>query len=186
MHLLPMSRVPISIVILLLAQTLLVFSQPVTATDGRGGTNDDFKVESIILGNVSQNPSQWVNPDGSVIDYVVKGEPIGIEIGVARRGTGLIGNDVSVLFEIVHPIGYIIDSFAWVESDMRAGTSRLHDVEWTPTVAHSILNTSTNELTGGIILRVSVDYPVDDQNSSTQTRSDGRRSISEYRWVFGR
>ena len=166
MHLLPMSRVPISIVILLLAQTLLVFSQPVTATDGRGGTNDDFKVDSIILGNVSQNPSQWVNPDGSVIDYVVKGEPIGIEIGVARRGTGLIGNDVSVLFEIVHPIGYIIDSFAWVESDMRAGTSRLHDVEWTPTVAHSILNTSTNELTGGIILRVSVDYPVDDQNEN--------------------
>jgi uncharacterized membrane protein len=149
-----------------MAQTLLVFSQPVIATDARGGTNDDFKIESITLGNVSQTPSQWVNPDGSVIDYVVKGEPIGVEIEVARRGTGFLGNDVSVLFEIVHPIGYIIDSFAWVEVDMVPGSSRLHDIEWTPTVAHSILNTSTNELSGGILLRASVDYPIDDQNEN--------------------
>ena len=163
---LAMSRAPIPIVLLLLAQTLLVFSQPVAATDGRGGTNDDFKVDSITLGNSSQYPSQWIDPDGSVIDYVVKGEPINIQIDIMRRGSGLIGDNVSVLFEIVHPIGFTITSFAWVEVDVYPGSSRLHDVQWTPTVAHSILNASTNELTGGITLRASVNYPQDDQNDN--------------------
>ena len=96
-----MSRAPIPIVLLLLAQTLLVFSQSVVATDARGGTNDDVRVESITLGNFSKNPSQWVNPDNSVIDYVAKGEPINIQIEIERRGSGLLGNDVSVMFEIV-------------------------------------------------------------------------------------
>ncbi len=163
---LAMSRTAIPIVLLLLAQTLLVFSQSVVATDGRGGTNDDFKVESITLGNSSQYPSQWINPDGSVIDYVVKGEPINIQIEIKRRGSGLIGDNVSVLFEIVHPIGFVITSFAWAEVDVYPGASRLHDVEWTPTIAHSILNTTLNELTGGIILRASVDFPLDDQNDN--------------------
>ena len=166
MPLLAMSRAPIPIVLLLLAQTLLVFSQSVVATDARGGTNDDVRVESITLGNFSINPSQWVNPDGTVVDYVAKGEPINIQIEIERRGSGLLGNDVSVMFEIVHPIGYVIESYSWVESDLYPGASRLHDVEWTPSVAHSILNTSTNELTGGIILRASVNFPLDDQNDN--------------------
>lgn len=166
MPLLAMSRAPIPIVLLLLAQTLLVFSQSVVATDARGGTNDDVRVESITLGNFSKNPSQWVNPDGTVVDYVAKGEPINIQIEIERRGSGLLGNDVSVMFEIVHPIGYVIESYSWVESDLYPGASRLHDVEWTPSVAHSILNTSTNELTGGIILRASVNFPLDDQNDN--------------------
>ena len=33
-------------------------------------------------------------------------------------------------------------------------------------MAHSILNTSTNELHGGFILRSSVDYPQDDRNEN--------------------
>jgi uncharacterized membrane protein len=161
-----MSRASIPIVLLLLAQTLLVFSQPVVATAGRGGTNDDFKIEAITLGNVSQMPSQWINPGGLVIDYVAKGDPINIQIEIMRRGSGLIGDNVSVLFEIVHPIGFVIASFAWVEVDVYPGAHRNHDVEWNPTIAHSFLNTSTNELTGGIILRASVDYPQDDQNGN--------------------
>ncbi len=163
---LAMSRAPIPIVLLLLVQTLLVFSQPVVATEARGGTNDDFKIESITLGNVSNNPSQWIDPDGSVIDYVVKGEPINIQVDIMRRGSGLLGDDVSVLFEIVHPIGFIISSFSWVETEVYPGAQRSHGVEWTPTVAHSILNTSTNELTGGIILRASVYFPQDNQNDN--------------------
>ena len=91
-----MSRAPIPIVILLLAQTLLVFSQSVVATDARGGTNDDFKIDSITLGNMSKNPSQWVNPDNSVMDYVVKGEPININIKPSDPNTGIVFKRIDI------------------------------------------------------------------------------------------
>ena len=41
-------------------------------------------------------------------------------------------------------------------------------MKWTPTAAHSILNTTTNDLSGGLILRASVTFDDDDRNANDQ------------------
>ncbi len=160
---------PLTIVVLLLMQTLAMnLVVPAEAASGRGGTNDDFTVKSVSLGNASVPADVWVQSDGSLMDYVFIDQTIEITITVQRFGASGIGDEAPVSLEVVHPVGFIMQSFAFTTTPLTGGQSFNQVVEWTPTAAHSILNTTTNDLSGGLILRASVNFADDDRNANDQ------------------
>ena len=74
---------PFTIVMLLVLQTTaLNFVTPAEAASGRGGTNDDFTVKSITIGNASVAADQWVQSDGSVVDYIFVDQTIEVTVAV--------------------------------------------------------------------------------------------------------
>ncbi|MGB1765991.1 MAG: hypothetical protein ACPHJE_01270 [Poseidonia sp.] len=158
---------PFTIVVLLLMQTLAMnLVVPAEAASGRGGTNDDFTVKSISVGNASAPAEQWVQSDGTVVDYIFMNEAIEITVSVQRFGASGIGDASPVSVDIVHPIGFVMESFDFTTSPLTGGQSYNHLIEWTPTAAHSILNTSTNDLTGGLIIRAVANFADDDKNEN--------------------
>jgi uncharacterized membrane protein len=160
---------PFTIVMLLLLQTLAVnFVTPAQAASGRGGTNDDFTVKSISVGNASTPAVQWVQSDGSVMEYIFINRPIEITVAVQRYGQSGIGEDAPVRLDVVHPIGFVMESFNFNTNLLTGGQSYNHILEWTPTAAHSVLNTTTNDLSGGLILRATVTFDDDDKNENDQ------------------
>jgi len=84
---------------------------PAQAASGRGGTNDDFTVKSITIGNASVAADQWVQSDGTVMDYIFVGETIEITVSIQRFGQSGIGEDAPVTLEVVHPIGFVMETF---------------------------------------------------------------------------
>ena len=130
-----------------------------------GGTNDDFTVKTIAIGNSSEPAEQWVQSDGTVMNYIFMEETIEV-ITVQRFGSSGIGKESPVSVDIVHPIGFVMASFDYTTPPLTGGQSNNHNFEWTPTAAHSILNTSTNDLSGGLIIRAVANYASDDRNEN--------------------
>jgi len=160
---------PFTIVMLLLMQTLaLNMVVPAEAASGRGGTNDDFTVKSITVGNASVSANEWIQSDGTVVDYIFLGQTIEITVTVQRFGASGIGDAAPVSVDVVHPVGFVMESFDFTTNPLTGGQSFNQFIEWTPTAAHSILNTSTNDLSGGLIVRASVNFADDDKNSNDQ------------------
>ncbi|MGB0612462.1 MAG: hypothetical protein ACPGMW_07535, partial [Poseidonia sp.] len=160
---------PFTIVLLLLFQTIAVnFVVPAEAASGRGGTNDDYTVKSITVGNSSAPASQWVQSDGTVVDYIFIDQTVEVTISVQRFGGSAIPDEAPVALDIVHPIGFVMESFNFFTNPLTGGQSYNHIVEWTPTAAHSVLNTTTNDLSGGLILRATVNFDDDDKNTNDQ------------------
>lgn len=158
---------PFTIVVLLLMQTVAMnLVVPAEATSGRGGTNDDFTVKTITIGNSSTPAEQWVQSDGTVMDYIFMEDTIEVTITVQRFGTSGIGKASPVSVDIVHPIGFVMESFDYTTPPLTGGQSNNHIFEWTPTAAHSILNTTTNDLSGGLIIRAVANYASDDRNEN--------------------
>ena len=158
---------PFTIVVLLLMQTVAMnLVVPAQATSGRGGTNDDFTVKTIAIGNSSAPAEQWVQSDGTVMNYIFMEETIEVTITVQRFGSSGIGKESPVSVDIVHPIGFVMASFDYTTPPLTGGQSNNHNFEWTPTAAHSILNTSTNDLSGGLIIRAVANYASDDRNEN--------------------
>ena len=150
--------------LLLNSLALVVTAQ---GAEGRGGSKDDFLVNTISVGNVSSPTSMWIQPDGATMPYVFMDESVEISVEVRRLGNAQLGKSAPVTLEVVHPIGYVMQTWSWNTSELIGSIgSDTNSVVWTPDVAHSILNTSTNELHGGLILRASVDYPQDDRNEN--------------------
>ena len=168
--LMPMRRMmPFTIVVLLLMQTLAMnLAVPAQAASGRGGTNDDFTVKSITVGNASVPAQTWVQSDGSVVDYVFMDKTVEVTITVQRFGASGIGDEAPVSLDVVHPVGFVMESFTFTTTPLTGGQSFNQIVKWTPTAAHSILNTTTNDLSGGLILRASVTFDDDDRNANDQ------------------
>ena len=160
---------PFTIVVLLLMQTLAMnMVVPAEAASGRGGTNDDFTVKSIAVGNASVAANEWVQSDGTVVDYIFLEQTVEITVSVQRFGASGIGDAAPVSVDIVHPVGFVMESFDFTTNPLTGGQSFNQFIEWTPTAAHSILNTSTNDLSGGLIIRASVNFADDDKNSNDQ------------------
>ena len=150
--------------LLLNSLALVVTAQ---GASGRGGSKDDFLVNSITIGNLSSPADSWIQPDGAVMPYVFMDETIEITVEVRRLGNAQLGKAAPVTLSVVHPIGYVMQTWSWNTSELLGSIgSDTSSVSWTPDVAHSILNTSTNELHGGLIVRASVDYPQDDRNEN--------------------
>ena len=136
------------------------------AASGRGGPNDDFRVTKITLGNLSDPANEWVQSDQSVVDYLVMGQEIEITVEVQRLGNQFTGRTAMGMIEIVHPIGYVIESYNWTTAELVGQQKSEGSYVWMPKIAHSILNTTTNDLTGGLIVRASVLYSGDNLNEN--------------------
>ena len=158
---------PFTIVVLLLMQTLAMnLVVPAQAASGRGGTNDDFTVKTITVGNATAPADQWVQSDGTVVDYIFMDQPIEVTITVQRFGASGIGDEAPVSVDIVHPVGFVMESFDFTTTPLTGGQSFNKIIEWTPSAAHSILNTTTNDLSGGLIIRAVANFADDDKNEN--------------------
>ena len=159
--------IPMLLIALMLFQTAsILVLDSAEAASGRGGQNDDFFVQKITLGNATDSAETWVQSDQSTIDYLVMGQEIEVNVQVKLGGSSLTGKSAEVLIEIVHPIGYVIESSNFTTPDLLAG--QIHEVSyvWMPMIAHSILDTTTNDLSGGLIVRGSVLFAADDRNEN--------------------
>ena len=155
------------VALFLLSSLSSFYAPPAEAASARGGSKDDFSIYSIVVGNQSVSPEQWVQPDGSVVEYVLQGSQFEVEVTVTRDGqTTSPPKQTEAKLEVVHPIGFVMETFYWVTGDMAGQAKDTKVVQWSPNDAHSILNTTTNELTGGIILRASVNFSQDDRNDN--------------------
>jgi len=155
------------VALFLLSSLSSFYAPPAEAASARGGSKDDFSIYSIVVGNQSVSPEQWVQPDGSVVEYVLQGSQFEVEIKVYRDGQPTSpAKQTEAKLEVVHPIGFVMETFYWVTGDMAGQAKDTKVVQWSPNDAHSILNTTTNELTGGIILRASVNFSQDDRNDN--------------------
>ena len=155
----------VALVALLLLQTMaLGLSNPVHA----GGSNDDFFVSEISIGNSSIMPSTWVQSDGTTVEYVFEQASIEISMSIVRGGTQSIAKTTNATLEIIHPIGFVMETFSWTSGDLTGQQGDTESFVWTPSAAHSILDTTTNDLSGGVILRATVSYPGDDRNDNDQ------------------
>ena len=158
----------ITLVTLLLLQTLALNYVPdAEAASARGGSKDDFSIFSIELGNESLSTERWIQPDGEVTGYILQNDFIEVVVTVFKDGavTGT-QKQTDAKLEIVHPIGFVIETFSWTTDLMPGGGKDENTILWNPQVAHSVLNTTTNELTGGLILRASVNFTNDDRNDN--------------------
>jgi uncharacterized membrane protein len=150
----------------MLMQSMLIVVTPVSAdTEGRGGSSDDFFVSKITVANASA-VNNWIQPSGTILQYIEVGDTVDIEVEVKRGGGALSGTDATVTVEIVHPIGFVVNSTSWPTVSMLGGQTHTDSFSWTATVAHSILNISTNELQGGLIIRATVTNNLDDRNEN--------------------
>ncbi len=103
------------IALMLFQTTSLLVLDSAEATSGRGGDNDDFFVKKITIGNVSDPAFTWVQSDQSTVDYLLMGQEIEVNVQVQLGGNSLTGKSAEVLIEIVHPIGYVIESSNFVK-----------------------------------------------------------------------
>ncbi|MGB0365719.1 MAG: hypothetical protein ACPGJD_06640 [Candidatus Poseidoniaceae archaeon] len=159
--------IPMLLIALMVFQTAsLLVLDSAEAASGRGGPNDDFRVTKITLGNATDSAHMWVQSDQSVVDYLVMGQEIEITVEVQRLGNQFTGRSAMGMIEIVHPIGYVIESYNWTTAELIGQQSAEGRYAWTPMIAHSILNTTTNDLSGGLIVRASVLYSGDDLNDN--------------------
>ncbi len=159
--------IPMLLIALMVFQTAsLLVLDSAEAASGRGGPNDDFRVTKITLGNASDPANEWVQSDQSVIDYLVMGQEIEITVEVQRLGNQFTGRTAMGMIEIVHPIGYVIESYNWTTAELVGQQKSEGSYVWMPMIAHSILNTTTNDLTGGLIVRASVLYSGDTLNDN--------------------
>ena len=139
--------IPLLLVTLLLVQSVLSITvQNAEATMGRGGANDDFSVTEISVNSTSA--SHWIQPDGTALLYVSKGDIVDISVEVKRGGSSLQGSNATVMVEMVHPIGFVMNSTSWPTTPLLGSQSYTDSFQWEASVAHSHLNVSTNELTG--------------------------------------
>ena len=134
------------------------------ATSGRGGSSDDFFVSEISIDSPSTN--QWIQPDGSILVYIAKGDTIDVSVEAKRGGSALQGSTAIVTVEMVHPIGFMMNTTSWETVPMLGGQSYTDSFSWEASIAHSFLDVATNELSGGIIIRASVYNSADDRNDN--------------------
>ncbi len=157
---------PMLLVGILLFQALLVLAvDDVTATSGRGGSSDDYSVNTITIENATA-VREWIQPDGSIVEYIAKGDSVEVSVEVKRGGSALSGSPATVTVDVVHPIGFVMNTTSWETTPLLGGQSYTDSFTWTATVSHSVLDVNTNELSGGIIIRAHVLNTADDRNEN--------------------
>ena len=161
---------PLTLAALMLIQTLtLGIAAPVSATEARGGSNDDWLVSQLTIGNASSSAEVWTQSDGTTVEYLFEGDTIEIEMEIQRGGSSFSGKTSVAMIQIYHPIGYVMDTFTWTSGDLIGGQKDSETFAWTPSAAHSILDTSTNDLSGGLIIRAMLDK---DSNGDDRNEND--------------
>ena len=123
----------------------------------------DFEVTDIELGNNSRQARDWTNPDGSMVEYVMRDELIQINVTFTQVGTsGQPASAVGTL-QIWHPVGVKVAQ--WSTNMTLSGFQSFRaEFYWTPNAAQSYLD-ENGYLQGGIILRGLVDGGLGDGNT---------------------
>ena len=161
---------PLTLVALLLLQTLTMgIAAPASAVEARGGANDDWLVSQLMIGNASTSAEVWTQSDGTTVEYLFEGDSIEVSMEIQRGGSSFSGKSSSAMLQIVHPIGYVMETFTWTSGDLIGGQKASETFVWTPSAAHSILNTTTNDLSGGLIIQAMVDK---DSNGDDRNEND--------------
>ena len=161
---------PLTLVALMLLQTLaLGMSAPASAVDARSITNNDYYVTQITIGNSTNPAAVWTQSNGTTVEYLFEGDTVEIMMEIQRNGQSFEQKPTDAMMQIIHPIGYVMETYSWTSNDLLGGQKDSKTFIWTATTAHSILNTTTNDLSGGLILRAMVDK---DSNGDTINGND--------------
>ena len=161
---------PLTLVALMLLQTLaLGMSAPASAVDARSITNNDYYVTQITIGNSTNPAAVWTQSNGTTVEYLFEGDTVEIMMEIQRNGQSFEQKPTDAMMQIIHPIGYVMETYSWTSNDLLGGQKDSKTFVWTATTAHSILNTTTNDLSGGLILRAMVDK---DSNGDTINGND--------------
>ena len=123
-------------------------------TSGRAAV--DFTVIDVSVGNTTTPAETWDQPDGTSLDYMLRGVRYEVKITFKNAGTGSFARDSIGTLDAVHPIGFVMESWTFnltgQQGSMQGGQQRQMIVEWTPEAAHSILD-DDGHLHGGVIFR---------------------------------
>ncbi|MEE3083588.1 MAG: hypothetical protein VX320_05855 [Candidatus Thermoplasmatota archaeon] len=136
------------------------------STSGRAST--DYMVLDITAGNVTSPAETWNQSTGGVQDYLLRGQMYAVEVTFKNIGDQVSTWDSFGKLEIVHPIGYVMDTWVYNftgSEQIAAGQAKTFTVEWIPDSAHSYIGDDGN-LGGGIILRGSIDSFIDNNPSN--------------------
>jgi len=124
-----------------------------------GRASVDFIVEAVAVGNSTEPAETWEQPDGTTLDYLLRGIRYEVKVTFMNAGNGAQGQGSLGMLEAVHPIGFVMESWSFNMTDqqgqMQSGQRQDRIVEWTPDAAHSIVD-DDGHLHGGIIFRGSI------------------------------
>ena len=108
---------------------------------------------------------------------------VDISVEIKRGGSSLQAANATVMVEMVHPIGFVMNSTSWQTTPLLGSQSYTDSFQWEAFVAHSHLNVSTNELSGGVIIRASVMNPSDDRNENDVMEMELPVALSQMIWM---
>ena len=126
------------------------FGDSIKPSETAGRDLIDLTIVDISIGNTTQPSETWTQSDGSMIDYILRGNRYETSITFKNAGTGFSDVDAIGVLEAVHPIGFVIESWSFNLS-LAGGQQDVQIVEWTPEAAHSIVD--NGDLHGGVIFR---------------------------------
>lgn len=124
----------------------------------------DFEVTSIEIGNQTRDANEWTQPDGSIMEYVMRDETIQINVTYTQAGSSGQPASAEGYLQIWHPIGFIIAEYN-VSMLLSGFQSLKASFIWTPSSAHSALD-ENGYLVGGILLRGIIDGGLADDTES--------------------
>ena len=152
---------------------LLVSAYPMLTSTNFENTNEskvgtksdavDFRALDIELGNSSGTPMEWIQPNSSVQEYLIKGTPIQINVTFIQLGFQPTQVTANASLQIWHPIGFLINEWTFNVTLSSSQSERLEFV-WIPNTAHSTLN-DDGLLGGGMVIVGAVDAGLQDGNT---------------------
>tara|TARA_B110000444_G_scaffold4107_1_gene3857 strand:- start:22344 stop:25883 length:3540 start_codon:yes stop_codon:yes gene_type:complete len=137
----------------------------------------DFSVLEIELGNSSNIPMQWEQPDSSFQEYLIKGDAIQINVTFIQNGFTPTQVTANATLQVWHPIGFLIKKWDFNVTLSSSQSARL-DFIWTPNTAHSALS-GDGFLSGGMIIVGLVDAGLQDGDN---TNDRVERSVPVAAW----
>ena len=122
----------------------------------------DFTVTDFSMGNATDPAVDYEQGDGSIQQYLLRARTYEFTVTFQNVGSGLIATDATGIVDIVHPVGFVVETFTF-NITLIGGQSTVETFEWTPEWAHSTMD-ANEDLSGGYILRGTVDGGVLDSN----------------------
>ena len=80
-------------------------------TSGRAAV--DFTVIDVSVGNTTTPAETWDQPDGTSLDYMLRGVRYEVKITFKNAGTGSFARDSIGTLDAVHPIGFVMESWTF-------------------------------------------------------------------------
>ena len=99
----------------------------------------DFEVTSIEFGTGTNQAKQWSQPDGSISEYVIRGQEMQMEVTFTQAGTSSQPAYAEASLQIWHPVGFMIDEFT-SNMTLSGQQSVVQQITWIPNMSHSVLD----------------------------------------------